>query len=186
MALLLKSASPTPSNAGSARSFQWDTETGTKVLRYSEVLQRGGVYLYRCATRAPRVTRTFTYGPGRAPLRLHLILYSIHSTAMSHSNTAPVRNLAPLSSRSSSLRCIGSRAPDCRTVLQNWQDKTPKGTHKQRSIMEHSPGLPQDTESLTSCSRNRAKMLLEGHLEIKCHSHYNKVIRLPQYSSANS
>ena len=34
LALLLKSASPTPSNTGSLRSFQRDTERGTKVLRY--------------------------------------------------------------------------------------------------------------------------------------------------------
>ena len=47
--------------------------------------------------------------------------------------------------------------------------------------MEHSPGL-EDTKSLRSWSGNRAKMLLEGHLGIKCHSQY-KVIRLLQYSS---
>ena len=33
-ALLLQSASPTPSNTGSLRSFQRDTERGTKVLQY--------------------------------------------------------------------------------------------------------------------------------------------------------
>ena len=42
LALLLKPASPTPLNTGSAKSFQRDTERGTKVLRYCEVLQRGG------------------------------------------------------------------------------------------------------------------------------------------------
>ena len=42
LALLLKPASPTPSNTGSLRSFQRDTERSTKVLRYWEVLQRGG------------------------------------------------------------------------------------------------------------------------------------------------
>ena len=31
-----------PSNTGSARSFQRDTERGIKVLQYCEVLQRGG------------------------------------------------------------------------------------------------------------------------------------------------
>ena len=40
--LLLKPANPTPSNTGSTRSFQRDTERGIKVLRYCEVLQRGG------------------------------------------------------------------------------------------------------------------------------------------------
>ena len=42
LALLLKTTSPTPSNAGSARSFQRDTEREIKVLQYCEVLQRGG------------------------------------------------------------------------------------------------------------------------------------------------
>ena len=34
LALLMKLASPTPSNTGSPISFQRDTERGTKVLRY--------------------------------------------------------------------------------------------------------------------------------------------------------
>ena len=34
LALLLKPVSRTPSNTGSLRSFQRDTERGTKVLRY--------------------------------------------------------------------------------------------------------------------------------------------------------
>ena len=72
--------------------------------------------MYRCAITAPRVTRTGTYGTGRAPYRgcigLHLILYSIHNTetyrrcARSHANTPPVKKLAPLTTRSSSLRCV--------------------------------------------------------------------------------
>ena len=41
-ALLLKPASPTPSNTGSPRSFRRDTDNGIKVLPYYEVLQRGG------------------------------------------------------------------------------------------------------------------------------------------------
>ena len=48
--------------------------------------------------------------------------------------------------------------------------------------MEHSPGLPQDTKSLRSCSRNQAKVLLKGHFGNKCHSRYNEVIKLLQYS----
>ena len=39
---LLKPANPTPSNMGSTRLFQRDTERGIKVLRYCKVLQRGG------------------------------------------------------------------------------------------------------------------------------------------------
>ena len=40
--LVLKPANPTPSNTGSTRASQRDTERGIKVLRYCEVLQRGG------------------------------------------------------------------------------------------------------------------------------------------------
>ena len=60
--------------------------------------------------------------------------------------------------------CIGSRAPHCRTVLQNGQDKTPKASPKKQSIMEYLPGLPQVTKPLRRCSGNRAKMLLKSHL----------------------
>ena len=42
LALLLKPASPTPSNTGFAISFQRDTEQGKKVLLYCKVLERGG------------------------------------------------------------------------------------------------------------------------------------------------
>ena len=58
--LRLKPANPTPSNTGSTRSFQRDTERGIKVLRYCEVLLRGGAKVYRCAITAPHVTRTGT------------------------------------------------------------------------------------------------------------------------------
>ena len=50
LALLLKPASPTTSNAGSARSFH--RERWIKVLWDSAASRR---ILYRCATRAPRV-----------------------------------------------------------------------------------------------------------------------------------
>ena len=40
------------------------------------------------------------------------------------------------------------------------------------------------TKSLRSCTGNRTKMLLKCHLGIKCHSNYNLIIRLLQYSSA--
>ena len=58
--LVLKPANPTPSNTGSTRAFQRDTRRGIKVLRYCEVLQRGGAKINRCAIKAPRVTRTGT------------------------------------------------------------------------------------------------------------------------------
>ena len=77
LALLLKPASPTSSNTGSARAFQIDTESGTKVLLYCEVLQRGGAQVYRCATRTPRVMSASLSGC----IGLHPILYSIQRTA---------------------------------------------------------------------------------------------------------
>ena len=132
---------------------------------------------------------------------------------MSHLNTPPVRKRAPLTTRSSRFKqfspgftrfnpfspvpkrfkaCIGSRAPHCRTVLQNGHDKTQNASHKKRSIisqetifhltrsdlsyhkkrsiMEHSPGLSLDTKSLRNCSGNQAKVLLKGHRGINCHS----------------
>ena len=135
--MLLKPASPTPSNTGSLRSFHRDTDKGIKVHRYCDVLQRGGAQVYRCAITAPRVTRTGTYGTGRAPKRgcigLHQILYNIYNTATdrrckrSHSNTPPVKTLAPLTTRSSSLRCVSAAehyvaaqySRTGRTILQN-------------------------------------------------------------------
>ena len=78
---------------------------------------------------------------------------------------------------------MGSHAPNGRTVLQNWQDKTAKAFPKKQFIMEYLAGL-QDTKPLRSCSGNRAKMLLKSHLGIKYHSEYNNVIRFLQHSSA--
>ena len=43
LALLLKPTSPTQSNTGSTRLFQRVTESGIKIMRYCEVLQRGCV-----------------------------------------------------------------------------------------------------------------------------------------------
>ena len=82
--LLLKPASPTPSNTGWLRSFQRDTERG-KVLRYWEVLHLGGANECLWASKAPPVTRVGTYGKGNAPLKgfigLLLILKSMHNSA---------------------------------------------------------------------------------------------------------
>ena len=48
---------------------------------------------------------------------------------MSHSNTPPVRNRAPLFARSSSLRCVSAAEHQtARTILQNWQEKTSKAS----------------------------------------------------------
>ena len=138
----LKHASPTPSNTGSARSFQGDWERVIKVLRYCEVLQQGGAEVNRCATRTQRITCTATYGPGRAPLRgyigLHLIFNSIYSTAtgrrwaMLHSNTPQFINRAPLTARSSSLRWV-SAAEHYTTEPYSKTGRTKQLKHLQRS-----------------------------------------------------
>ena len=111
--------------------------------------------------------------------------YTDRRRAMSHSNTPPVRNRPPLTVRSSSLRCVSAAEHHTVEQYQKTGRTKPRKHPKKRCTMEHSPGLPQDTKSLRSCSGNRAKMLLKGHLGIKCHSQYNKVIRLLQYSSVN-
>ena len=152
--------------------------------------------MYRCAITAPRVTRTGTYGTGRAPYKgcigLHLILYSIHNTeidrrcARSHANTPPVKKLAPLTTRSSSLKCVSAAEHQTAEQYSKTGKKKPKASPKKQSIMEYLTGLPQDTKPLRRCSGNRAKMLFKSHFGIKCNSQYNKVIRLVQYSTANS
>ena len=67
------------------RSSQRDTERGTEVLRYWEILQRVSANECLWATKAPQVTRACTYGKGNALLKgcigLPLILNSIHNTA---------------------------------------------------------------------------------------------------------
>ena len=45
LTLLMKPASPTPSNTGSPRSYHRDTDRGIKFMRYCEVLQRGGIII---------------------------------------------------------------------------------------------------------------------------------------------
>ena len=101
---------------------------------------------------------------------------------MSHSTHTPLKNWHHWLHRSCSSRTVFcSRSPHCSTVLQNGQDITPKASPKMQSIMEYSPGLPKDTKPLRSCSGNRAKLLLESHPRIKCHSQYHLVIRLLQY-----
>ena len=47
------------------------------------------------------------------------------------------------------------------------EGQTTKASHQELLIMNYSPGLPQDIPRLRSCSVNRAKMQLKGHLVIK-------------------
>ena len=112
----MKPANPTPSTTGSTRSFQRETERGIKALRYCEVLQPGGAKVYRCAIKAP--CNPDWQGTGRAPqsgcFGLHLIWYSLHNTATdrlwerSQLSTPPAIKQAPLTTRSSSLRCVSA------------------------------------------------------------------------------
>ena len=92
---------------------------------------------------------------------LHLILYSIRNTVTdrrcvrSHSNTPTVKKYGATDYTVQKFQvCIGSRAPHCRTVLQNGQDKTAKASPKKQSIMEYLPALPQNTKPLRSYSGN--------------------------------
>ena len=121
---------------GLARSFQRGTESRIKVLRYWKALQWGGAKVNSCVTRATLVTRTGTYCPGRAPLRgctgyTWSYMYSIHSIttewwAMSHSDTPPVWNQAPLTARSSSLRCEWLLSTTLKNSSPKWTGQNPK------------------------------------------------------------
>ena len=54
---------------------------------------------------------------------------------------------------------------------KNLQDKTTKVSPEKQSIMEYSPGLPQDTKPFRSWFGNIAKKRLKSHLGIKCQGH---------------
>ena len=115
--MLLKPASPTPSNTGSLRSFQRDIERGQSFCdterSYNEEARRS---YNEClwATKAPRVIRAGTYGKGNAALKgsigLLFILNSMHNSATDwrwarlHHKTPPARKPALLTTLSSSLR----------------------------------------------------------------------------------
>ena len=158
----LKPASPTPSNAGSSRSFQTDTDWRIKVLRYCEVLHQGGAWVYRCATRAPHVTRTGTYCPSRTPLResvgLHLFLYSIHSIATDRRWTMSYSSTPQLEKWHHWLHgpVVLNVHRQLSTALQNSTPKlagqNPETISQDAIYREHSPGLPQDNKSLRSSS----------------------------------
>ena len=115
-------------------------------------------------------------GTGRVPQRgcfgLHQILYSIHNTATdrrwerSQLIMPPAIKQAPLTTRSSSLRCVS--AAEHHTAEQyskTGKTKPQKASPNEQFIMEYPPGLPRDTKSLRSCSEDQAKMLLKGKLE---------------------
>ena len=132
-----------------------------------------------------RVTLTGTYGAGRAPysgcIGLHLILYIIHSTAtyrrwaMSHSNTPPVRRYVSANEHHT--------AEQDSKIVMDKNESISQGGIYHGILARTSWRVFHDT--LTSCSGNRAKVLLKSHLGIKCHSQYMKVIGLFQHSSAD-
>ena len=71
----------------------------------------------RCAITVPRVTRTGTYGTGRAPQRgcigLHLILYSIHNTAVIDLEFAHAKFQFYLKNEYYTVICGASHLPVC-------------------------------------------------------------------------
>ena len=94
-----------------------------------------------------------------------------------HIQLTPVKKLAPLTTRSSTLRCVS--ADEHYTAEQH--SKT--GRTKPRSIFQEAiyPGILARTSTrylkpLRSCSGNQVKMFLKSHLGIECHSQYNKVV----------
>ena len=100
-----------------------------------------------------------------------------------HTQTYPqLKKLAPLTTRSTNLRCV-SAAEHQMAEQYSKTGKTKPLKHLPRSCLSRNTCQDSITKLLRSCSGNRAKMLLESHLGIKCHSHYNKVLRLLQHSN---
>ena len=87
---------------------------------------------------------------------LHNMLHSINNTAtdlrctMLHSNTAPVKILAPLNTRSSRLKWVS--AAEHHTAEQYPKPDRPKppASLKENSIIKYTPGFLQDAKCLRS------------------------------------
>ena len=125
------------------------------------------------------------------------MLYSIH-THFFHRSTMcsvifkypSVEKQAPLTTRSSGAK-VCNRAPQCRTVLQNWQDKAESISHRGLSIIKYSPRLPQDTKPLRNCSGNRERgtsrksswnqISLNSYDRLLQHSYYSAQLLLIGY-----
>ena len=95
--------------------------------------------------------------------RLLLVRCFLEFVSLFHT---PVKKHAPLTTRSSSLRCVSAAEHHATLLneLQYGQDKIQKASHQEQSIIKYLPGLYQDTNPLRSCSRNRMTMLLKKHL----------------------
>ena len=87
---------------------------------------------------------------------------------MLHSKTPAVKKRAPVTTRSVSLRRASAADHHTGEQYSKTGRKKTKASLKKQSIMEYSPGFPQYTKSLRSCTVNRAKMLLKSYLWIKC------------------
>ena len=105
-------ASPTPSNTGSLRSFQRDTE---RAQRFCDTEKSYNEEARTSAYQQSKNQSTTSNGEGNAPLKgcigLLLILNSMHNSASDrrwarfHSKTLPARKPALLTTLSISLRC---------------------------------------------------------------------------------
>ena len=124
-------------------------------------------------------------------IRLLLILKSMHKTATDrrwtrlHSKTPPAKN--ELSWQPCPSLTCESAAEHCNVEKYSKtgrrQDKTIKRYQKERPIVKYLQRLSHVTKPLSCSTRNRAKVLLKGHLSIERHTQYNKVSRLISFQS---
>ena len=116
-------------------------------------------------------------------------LVQLHNTATdrryarSHSNTLPVKKLEPLTTRSSSLRCVLAAEHHLAEQYSKTGSTKPLKHLPRRCLSWNTCHYFLKLPTLRSFSGNRVKMLLKSHLRIKCHSQYNKVIGLLQHCS---
>ena len=74
-------------------------------------------------TRGAVIAHPYTYAPSCCRTSQYHRTFILLSASLWNDLSDPVFDGVGLA-------CIGSRAPDSRTVLQNWQDKTTKASHK--------------------------------------------------------
>ena len=125
------------------------------------MLHSNNVTLEQCYTQTMLPSNNVTLKQCYTQTMLHsnnVTLKQCYTQTMLHSNNVTLKQTLSWRTGTTDYTvrkikvCIGSCAPHCRSVLQNWQDKASKVSPKKQSIMEYSPGLPQETMSLRSCS----------------------------------
>ena len=132
--LLLKPANPTPSNTGSTRPFQRDTERRIKVLWYCEVLQRGGPKSIPMCDQSTACNPDWHIRHRQSTTKwvLRVTPDLVQHTQHCHRSTMGKITVRHATSEKAGTTdyavhefkvCIGSRTPHCRTVFQNWEDK---------------------------------------------------------------